>query len=161
MSPPDGITDPDVDVGASDEPSVVAAATTDDALPGVAIPGYPDLRAGAFRQGGGLLGLYRVADRPPAGDPSVLPDYVTKSWRWDDPQAVHYDLDRKRGQREQVDGMAKAAGVVADYLPMPAWASKAIRGAATVVGSAESRHIQDQIDALQARESQLKRPQGV
>jgi hypothetical protein len=153
MSTPDEIADVESDND--------VRATSADGLPGLGIPGYPDLRAGAFGYGDGALGLYRVADRRSPGDPSVLPDYMTKSWRWNDPEAVNYDLDRKRGQREQVEGMAKGAGVIADYVPMPAWASKAVRGGAALVGDAESRHIQDQIDALQFRQTQLKGRQGV
>ncbi len=45
-----------------------------DGLPGVAIQGDPDWRAGAFAHGSGLLGLIKVSDRKGADD--IPPGYT-------------------------------------------------------------------------------------
>lgn len=143
-----------------------------DGMPGVAAEGAPGWRAGAFAHGGGLLGVVKLGGPPAAdggdpglvlvsdrtgGDPSKsLPDYETGSWRWNDPEAIAYDLDRKQGQLAQVQGMANAAEGVSDASVLPAWASRGVGAFSSYMSHFEASHLQDQIKALQARQSQLR-----
>lgn len=138
-----------------------------DGSPGVAVAGYPDLRAGVFGEGEGALGLYRVVDRASAGGRSSLPDYITKSWRWDDPQAINYDLNRMRGELPLAQVMsgagdvASAAGDVADYVPLvPGIVPKGLHAFGKLMKNSDPAHIQDQIDELQDRQNQLRAGRG-
>ena len=164
--------DPAADADA--EVDVASSGAADDGLPGVTVAGYPGLRAGAFGQGGGALGLYRVdhdQDSDAAGGhlipaayfgkgPDVLPDYQTKSWRWNDPEAMAYDADRKRMQLGQVQGMTHALEGVGLLNKLPNWPARIVGGASLLLGYGESTHLQDQLDALEARHKQLKGRSG-
>ena len=147
-----------------------ASPPTGDGSPGAPVPGYPGLRAGVFGPGGGVLGLYRAADGQDAGStgasltpaayfgkgPEVLPDYQTKSWRWNDPEAMAYDADRKQGQVGQVQGMVHALEALGGSGLLGPWASRAAAATTALMGYGEAAHLQDQHDALQARQKQLK-----
>ncbi len=107
-------TDPDVPP-AGDAPGRGVAATDDDGLPGVAIPGYPGWRAGAFGHGGGALGLVRVSD---PGEGEETADVYPAGGRvgalglkalGDSPLTVcpvpdHYELNPARPSVHQGDG---------------------------------------------------------
>ena len=159
-------------------------AAADDGLPGLAIDGYPGLRAGAFADGKGVLGLYRAptgpigggqtpaigngffiqaADHGSSGAPSALPDYITKSWRWNDPEALKYDLDRKQGQRSQaqimsgIGDVADTLGDVADWVAEPRVqaAAKGLHAFGNIMKKVDPDQIQKQINELQTRQDQL------
>jgi hypothetical protein len=154
------------DVSASRPPTNAGASGS----PGVAVPGYPGLRAGGFGQGGGALGLYRVGEDQGAGasgagltpvayfgkGPEVLPDYQTKSWRWNDPTAVDWDTERKRLQLGQVHAMTDAIEALGIVGVLPPWTGRAVGVAGALLGHGEAAHLQDQLDALEARRKQLK-----
>jgi hypothetical protein len=160
-----------------------------DGLPGYPVDGQPDWRAGMFGSGRGLLGMARVSDLAPqpsgddqapvAGrsDPRLMRvsdpvlDWEQNSWRWNDPEALAYDLDRKKRQLADAQGMANALGsagggqTVASlvgkrlYSPIGALANPeaGVAGLAvgTYMGSVEAPRIQGEIKALQNRLNQL------
>lgn len=160
-----------------------------DGLPGVPVDGHPGLRAGVFGSGNGLLGIARVSDlvaRPGDGAPATLQlaadraptisdpvlDWEQNSWRWNDPDALAYDLDRKQRQLEDakriIDGTDVATGGqlglgvagkimhgvdIADSL--------GLAGGTYLLGQYMSRseipRIQGEVDAIQARLNELRR----
>jgi hypothetical protein len=86
----------------------------------------------------------------------VLPGYQTKSWRWNDPQALAYDADRKRMQIGQVQGMADAIEGVGIAGVLPPWVGRAVGITGALLGHAESAHLEDEHNALEDRRKQLK-----
>lgn len=161
-----------------------------DGLPGYPVEGHPDWRAGLFGPGGGILGMARVSDlaaRPSSGDQAPFAgqgdrrlmrvsdpvlDWEQNSWRWNDPQAIAYDLDRKQRQLAEANVLATAGGLVGygqrrldknkpstgiGVGSSPA-AKAAVAGVSAYMHFMEAPRLKQEIDALQTRLNQL-RPQ--
>jgi len=147
-----------------------------DGLPGYPVDGHSDWRAGVLGPGRGLLGMARVSDlvaRPSGGDqapyasqgnPQLMRvsdpvmDWERNSWRWNDPEAIAYDLDRKQRQLAQAQTMAngvEAFGAASEFLPIPKGAGLATAAAGAYMGHVEAARIQKEIDALKARQDEL------
>jgi hypothetical protein len=145
-------------------------------LPGYPVGGHPDWRAGVSGPGRGLLGMARASDLVAqrsredqasfAGqsDPRLMRvsdpvmDWERNSWRWNDPTAIAYDLDRKQRQRAQAQTMAngvEAFGAASEFLPIPKGAGLATAAVGAYMGHVEAERIQKEIEALKARQDQL------
>lgn len=168
-------------------------ASAGDGLPGFAVDGHPDWRAGAFGSGQGLLGMARVSDlvaRPGDNTPATAPfgmdqpagqgdprlqqvsnpvlDQERNSWRWNDPTALAYDLDRKKRQLAQAQTMSGASdaatwgqlalqgGLKLGSLP----AGAAIAGVGQYMNYVEAPMLQEEIRAIQSRLNQLAARSG-
>jgi hypothetical protein len=185
MSPTDETYAADDDNAPAMNPQpAVAATTVGDGQPGVPVAGYPGLRAGV-PGGSGALQLYRsgddgasgahlilTADHAPNDGASALPDYITKSQRWNDPDALAYELDRRQRQlgdaqalslgsagagvaQQGIADLAKVApGAEALTFASPlAWAGI---GTGAYMGFVEAPRLQNQVDALRTRLNQLR-----
>lgn len=102
----DAYGDTDRDDRAQDQVGKDTAAG--DGLPGVPVDGLPGWRAGVFGSNGGMLGMARVSElvaRPQGGAAAYGPgglqptrvsdpvlDWEQDSWRWNDPEAIAFDL---------------------------------------------------------------------
>jgi hypothetical protein len=159
-------------------------ASAGDGLPGYPVDGHPDWRAGVPRSGNGVLGMARVSDlvaRPGQGDARMTPvsdpvlEWEQNSWRWNDPEAIAYDLDRKQRQLAEAKTVGNAAGIVglgqrglakikpttgigvATSLP----ATVAATGVGLYMHKVEAPRIEEEIKALQSRLNQLRGAVGV
>jgi hypothetical protein len=117
----DSNNEPDADdAGAPASPpvaSLAASATPTSPAGGVPLDGAPGWRAGDFAGGSGLLGITRVSNPAPksgsnAANPAAngVPDYIAQSWRWNDPDAINFEIDRKQRQLADAQTIAKAGG---------------------------------------------------
>jgi hypothetical protein len=155
-------------------------ASASDGLQGYPLDGQTGWRAGAFRAGAGLLGMARVSDlvaRPGDGQAQLMPvsdpvmDWEQNSWRWNDPEAIAYDLDRKKRQLAEAQRINDGADAVSGGQLGLGVYGKVARGAAMaeslglsagtyVLGQymnrAEIPRIQGEIDAMQTRLNQLR-----
>lgn len=55
----------------------------------------------------------RYLQPPENGEPisdADVPDFIRRSWRWNDPQAIQYELDRAREKRDTARRIRGAAG---------------------------------------------------
>lgn len=93
------------------------------------------------------------------------------SWRWNDPEALAYDIDRKKRQLGDAQGMAGALGAAGSGQTVAGllgkWGLKTVGELAnpeagvaglalgTYMGAVEAPRIQSEIDAMQARLDQL------
>jgi hypothetical protein len=161
-----------------------------DGLPGYPVDGHPAWRAGMLGSGGGLLGMAQVSDpaAQPAGDDQApfaeygdprlmrasdpVLDWEQNSWRWNDPEAIAYDLDRKKRQLEEANFLATAGGLVGygqgkldkyksstgiGVGSSPA-ARAAVGGVTAYMHFMETPRLQNEIEVLQTRLNQI-RPQ--
>ena len=177
-----GDTDPsnlsDDDSGDQGAPAT-GQTSAGDGLPGYPAGGDPGWRAGVFGSGDGLLGMAKVSDlvaRPgdeaavlqPVSDPVM--DQERNSWRWNDPEALAYDLDRKQRELAEAKGVASFLGGVGDgqtaasllgkwFKPIGALANPEAGAAGlalgTYMGSVEAPRIQSEINAMQNQLRQL------
>jgi len=178
-----------------------ASTGAGDDLPGFPVRGAWGWRAGASDQNGGVLGMVRV---PPDGqatsaasfagpndprliktaggapmNPSGALDYERNSWRWNDPDALNYDLQRKEEQLAQARTMAalggmanRASGVVTkragvaspggilgdvfNFLKSDNPVGAAGAATSAYMTGVESPMLQNEIQAIQARLTQLQ-----
>jgi hypothetical protein len=153
-----------------------------DGLPGYPVDGHPDWRAGVPGAGNGVLGMARVSELAPRstgdnqatlagqGDPRLMRvsdpvlDWEQNSWRWNDPDAIAYDLDRKRRQLAEAQTLSGASNA-ADWGQIGAAAlwrlgSVPFAAANAAVGQYASNiaapRLQNEINALQSRLDQLR-----
>jgi hypothetical protein len=114
--------------------------------------------------------LMQVADQGQA-DPSGALDYERNSWRWNDPDALNYDMQRKQEELAEAQGLANGADAVAGGQLANGVASKVGRGVAAanslgltiggfVLGESMNRGeipmLQNEIQAIQGRLAQLR-----
>jgi hypothetical protein len=164
--------------GMGDAAAAAAPGSAGDGLPGYPVEGHPDWRSGVFRSGRGLLGMARTSDlvARPGDDARLMQvsdpvlDWEQNSWRWNDPEALAYDLDRKQRQLAEANALAGAAtavrvgqGQLDKYKPstgIGVGSSPLARAASLGLGAymkfGEAPRIQGEIDALQARLNQLR-----
>jgi hypothetical protein len=152
-------------------------------LPGYPLNGQPDWRVGVPGQSGGLLGLVKVSDLRPAPvavdssstKPGSTDSYETDSWRWNDPDAIAYDLDRKQRQLAEAQGISNALDFHTGGQIAASALSKALRGAVMaeglglsagtfVLGQAMNRaeipRLQAEVQTLKDRQNLLRQRPG-
>lgn len=103
-------------------------------------------------------------------DPSGALTYETDSWRWNDPEAVDYDLYRKQQELAEAQVEANAAEAIgwgqtgaAALKPLTGVgvlgslpAAVTAQGAGTYLNHVEIPMLQREVQALQARKAQLQ-----
>lgn len=167
-----------------------------DGLPGSQVDGHPAWRVGVFASRRNVLGLVPASNLAARddialetslsgasramsgglGDPRLMRvsdpvlDQEQNSWRWNDPDALTYDLDRKQRQLAEARNLATAAGLVGKgqsalagaraatgvgiLSTLPATAASA--GVGFYMKNVEAPRIQGEIDVLQGRLNQLR-----
>ncbi len=163
MSFTDFAGDPDAESDATPQPLYGGRSS----LPGYPVAGHPEWRAGV-PGAGNLLGMVKFASSDPLTTKiadgiqpgrSGASDYETQSWRWNDPDALAYDLDRKQRQLNQAKGIAnsaEAAGGVGTIFPPSRAVGAGVAGVGAYFGHVEGPRLEAEIQALKDRLDQLR-----
>jgi hypothetical protein len=119
--------------------------------------------------------LIKVADKRPVQPSGALPSYETDSWRWNDPDAVAYDLDRAQRSLGESQGLANALEVFGGLQNLAGVGTKGLKAIGLLtdaplglagfaygayLGHVETPRLQGQVQALQRRLDQLKGQSG-